>query len=64
MHNQMRNKLLSTKTRLPRWLPDHIDFTDKNTKKTHSVPEYTLGRDSETSFAPEYTQGPRLKGWP
>ena len=24
-------------------LPDHIDFTDKITKKTHSAPEYTRG---------------------
>ena len=45
MHNQKRNKLLSAKTRLPPWLglPDHIDFTDKITKKTHSAPEYTRG---------------------
>ena len=41
---------------------DHIDFTDKNTKK-HTLHPSILGvRDRETSFAPEYTRGPRLKG--
>ena len=41
---------------------DHIDFTDKNTKK-HTLHPSILGvRDRETSYAPEYTRGPRLKG--
>ena len=37
-------------------------FTDKNTKK-HTLHPSILGvRDRETSFVPEYTRGPRLKG--
>ena len=62
MHNQKRNKLLPAKTRLPSWLSDHIDFTDKNTKKNTLHPSILGVRDRETSFAPEYTRGPRLKG--
>ena len=62
MHNQKRNKLLTAKTRLPSWLSDHIDFTDKNTKKNTLHPSILGVRDRETSFAPEYTRGPRLKG--
>ena len=37
MHNQQRNTLLSAKTRLPEWMPEHIDFTDKYTK-IHTLP--------------------------
>ena len=47
MHNQQKNKLLSAKTRPPSWLPDHIDFTDKNTKNTICTRVYsgsTTGR--------------------
>ena len=39
---------------------DHIDFTDKNTRK-HTLHLSIFG-DIETYFAPKYTRGPRLKG--
>ena len=41
---------------------DHIDFTDKNTKKNTLHPSILGVRDRGTSFAPDYTRGPRLKG--
>ena len=62
MHNQKRNKLLSAKTRLPSWLPDHIDFTDKNTKKHILHPSILGVRNRETSFSPREYLGSALKG--
>ena len=41
---------------------DHIDLTDKNTKKHTLHPSILGGRDMETSFVPEYTRGLSLKG--
>ena len=62
MHNQKTNKLVSAKTRQLPWLPDHIDFTDTNTKKRTLHPSILGVCDRETSFAPEYTRRPRFKG--
>ena len=59
MHNQKRNKLSSAKNRLPPWLQDHIDFKDKNTKKTHSAPRYFGTRDSAAFFSRDFS-GPSL----
>ena len=62
MHNQKRNKLVSAKTRLPLWLPDHIDFTDKNTK-IHFAPEYTRDPRQRDIFCPRVYSGSAFKGY-
>ena len=41
---------------------DHIDFTDKNTKKTHSAPEYTRGPRQGDIFCPRVYSGAAFKG--
>ena len=60
MHNQKRNTFLISKARLPPWMPDHIDFTDKNKTKYTLPPRYLGTRDSETFFFPRYL-GTRAK---
>ena len=50
--NQKRNKLLLTKTSLPPWLQENIDFTENNIKNHTLHPSIRGGRDRETSFAP------------
>ena len=50
MYNQKRNKIASAKTGLPPWLPDHIEFTYENKKKTLH-PSILGVRDKETYFA-------------
>ena len=62
IHNQKKKETFISKNKATPWLPGHIDFTDKNTKK-HTLHPSILGvRDRETYFAPEYTRGSRLKG--
>ena len=66
MHNQKRKQLLSAKQGYPHdyrtTLILQTKILKKNTNK-HTLHPSILGvRDRETSFAPEYTRGPRLKG--
>ena len=60
MHNQKRNTLLSAKTRLPSWLPDHIYFTDKNIK-THTLPRDISGPATAGHFSTSRYLGTRAK---
>ena len=53
LHAQSKGEqTLISQNKVTPWLPNHIDFTDNNTKKT-SAPRYFETRDSGTFLYPE-----------